>query len=200
MKERRAVSRRGETKERILDISTNVFFENGYEATSVKMILEEAKIVTGSFYHFFPSKEALFEAVIERFLTDYASRVCVILVDEQLSAKEQLSIFLFEIQSTFCSFNQKLQGQKLHWTVQYALLNRTLEAMISPFAQMLERHIGDRTIRSRFDVNALTLAAVIIHGIEAILTNGKNEGMEEKLMEYIQLMLEIDQAGEQKHE
>ena len=68
MKERRAVSRRGETKERILDISTNVFFENGYEATSVKMILEEAKIVTGSFYHFFPSKEALFEAVIRGFV------------------------------------------------------------------------------------------------------------------------------------
>ena len=53
---------------------TLVFFENGYEAASVKMILAEADAVTGSFYHFFSSKEELFEAVIERFLSEYAEK------------------------------------------------------------------------------------------------------------------------------
>lgn len=53
------MAKKGETREVILDAAEKVFFQNGFEKTSVKMILEEAKIVTGSFYHFFPSKEAL---------------------------------------------------------------------------------------------------------------------------------------------
>ena len=69
------MAKKGETREVILDAAEKVFFQNGFEKTSVKMILEEAKIVTGSFYHFFPSKEALFEAVTERFLNAYAERI-----------------------------------------------------------------------------------------------------------------------------
>lgn len=51
-----------------------VFFEHGYEETSVRMIQEEANVVTGSFYHFFPSKELLFEVVVERFLAGYTEK------------------------------------------------------------------------------------------------------------------------------
>ena len=69
------MAKKGETREVILDAAEKVFFQNGFEKTSVKMILEEAQIVTGSFYHFFPSKEALFEAVTERFLNAYAERI-----------------------------------------------------------------------------------------------------------------------------
>ena len=47
------------------------------------MILAEANVVTGSFYHFFPSKEALFESVIERFLKNYTDRVTNIFTDKK---------------------------------------------------------------------------------------------------------------------
>ena len=43
------MAKKGETREVILDAAEKVFFQNGFEKTSVKMILEEAKIVTGSF-------------------------------------------------------------------------------------------------------------------------------------------------------
>ena len=55
------MAKRGETREKIIAAATKVFFEHGYEDASVKMIIDEAGIVTGSFYHFFPSKEANFE-------------------------------------------------------------------------------------------------------------------------------------------
>ena len=69
------MAKRGETREIIINAATKVFFKYGFERTSVKMILEEAGVVTGSFYHFFPSKEDLFEAVIEKYLQGYSQRI-----------------------------------------------------------------------------------------------------------------------------
>ena len=91
------MAKRGETREKILAAATRVFFEHGFEATSVKMILEEADVVTGSFYHFFPSKEILFEQVIERFLEEYSERVGDILGDENLSLDQTLDTILDEL-------------------------------------------------------------------------------------------------------
>ena len=82
------MAKRGETREVILKAAAKVFFENGFEKTSVKMILSEANIVTGSFYHFFPSKEALFEAVVEEFLKEYSLRVRAILEDDTLEIEQ----------------------------------------------------------------------------------------------------------------
>ena len=56
------------TKEVLLVTATQLFSENGYEATGVRDILQSCGVSTGSFYHFFSSKESIFEAVIERYL------------------------------------------------------------------------------------------------------------------------------------
>jgi AcrR family transcriptional regulator len=46
-----------ELKERVLEISRNLFIQQGYSKTTIKQILEEADITTGSLYHFFQNKE-----------------------------------------------------------------------------------------------------------------------------------------------
>ncbi|MGN0325673.1 MAG: TetR/AcrR family transcriptional regulator [Lachnospiraceae bacterium] len=163
------MAKRGETREKILNIATKVFFEHGFEATSVKMILDEADVVTGSFYHFFPSKEALFESVVEKYLQDYTQKVCSILSDETLSIDVQFNLFMSELQNASKTYYNELQGNKLHWTMQHALHNKTVEAMVLPLSEMLGRHIKAGTIQSRLDVDTVTLAAIIIKSIEAII-------------------------------
>ena len=64
------------------------------------MILEEAGVVTGSFYHFFPSKEDLFEAVIEKYLQGYSQRIGDILSDESLSMEQIVDKVLEELDRT----------------------------------------------------------------------------------------------------
>jgi TetR/AcrR family transcriptional regulator, transcriptional repressor for nem operon len=54
-----------DTRRRILEVAFRLFHEQGYHATSVATILREAGINSGSLYHFFASKEALLEAVLE---------------------------------------------------------------------------------------------------------------------------------------
>ncbi len=169
------MAKRGETREKILAAATEMFFTNGYEATSVKMILEKAGIVTGSFYHFFSSKEELFEAVVENFLQSYTDRVSAILNDETLDFHIQLQCFFQELKKSSAVYYDVLQGNKLHWTIEYALHNKTVEMLIAPIARLLDRQLQAGRMESRLQISNDTLAAVIVHGIEAILHSGEDD-------------------------
>ena len=53
-----------QTIERILDVSSKLFFEKGYENTSVQDILDElGDLSKGAIYHHFKSKEDIFDAI-----------------------------------------------------------------------------------------------------------------------------------------
>jgi len=56
------------TRDRILEAARYLFWEKGYAATGMAEILERADANAGSFYHFFPGKEALLLAVLETYL------------------------------------------------------------------------------------------------------------------------------------
>lgn len=61
----RNVTKGDATKERLLEIAAELFGMQGYEATSVESVLSQAGVSRGSLYHHFPSKSALFAAVVE---------------------------------------------------------------------------------------------------------------------------------------
>ncbi|ACK52322.1 transcriptional regulator, TetR family [Methylocella silvestris BL2] len=56
--------------EHIIDVATRLFLETGFEATSVDLIAETARISKQTFYARFVSKEVLFAAVILKRISD----------------------------------------------------------------------------------------------------------------------------------
>lgn len=52
-------------KQELLDIAYRMFIQKGYEETSIDEIIAEANIAKGTYYYYFPSKEATLEAVID---------------------------------------------------------------------------------------------------------------------------------------
>lgn len=62
-----AAERRGEhTRERILDAAEGLFADRGFDGTTLRDVAGRVGIRTPSLYNHFPSKEALYTAVIER--------------------------------------------------------------------------------------------------------------------------------------
>ena len=61
-------SKTTQTRERIIEAARYLFWERGYGAASVSDILSRAEANSGSFYHFFDSKEALLRVVLETYL------------------------------------------------------------------------------------------------------------------------------------
>jgi AcrR family transcriptional regulator len=58
--------------ERILDTAAQVFAEVGFEAASTNVIAARAGIPIGSVYQFFPNKDAIAEALADRFVQHLA--------------------------------------------------------------------------------------------------------------------------------
>lgn len=57
-----------DTRDRLLDAAMRLFWEKGYRSTSVADILAAADANSGSLYHFFPTKQELLIAVLDRYV------------------------------------------------------------------------------------------------------------------------------------
>ncbi|HAG42615.1 MAG TPA: TetR/AcrR family transcriptional regulator, partial [Clostridium sp.] len=55
-----------ETREQILDISSRLFIEKGYEKTSIQDIINKLQMSKGAIYHHFKSKEEILQGVLDR--------------------------------------------------------------------------------------------------------------------------------------
>src|SRR5437868_6033482 len=56
------------TRDRLIESARYLFWERGFAGTSMADLLTHAGVNSGSFYHFFESKEALLRAVLEIYL------------------------------------------------------------------------------------------------------------------------------------
>jgi TetR/AcrR family transcriptional regulator, transcriptional repressor for nem operon len=56
------------TRDRLIESARYLFWARGFAGTSMAELLAHAEVNSGSFYHFFDSKEALLRAVLEGYL------------------------------------------------------------------------------------------------------------------------------------
>jgi AcrR family transcriptional regulator len=85
LKEQAYAVRRNE----ILDAALRLVYTRGYEQMTIQDILDDLQISKGAFYHYFDSKTALLEALIERMLQEAVQIITPIIDDPHLSALEK---------------------------------------------------------------------------------------------------------------
>jgi TetR/AcrR family transcriptional repressor of nem operon len=61
------------SREHILLTSLQLFLKKGYKEVTMKEIVDKSRFSKGAFYHYFNSKEQLFEQVIEFFLGEFTN-------------------------------------------------------------------------------------------------------------------------------
>ena len=59
--------KRQSTKSRIVKAAWNLFYKNGYDATTVDDIIAASKTSKGTFYHYFKGKDALLSSLSNLF-------------------------------------------------------------------------------------------------------------------------------------
>ncbi len=74
----------------ILDAARQMVYTKGYEQMSIQDMLDALKISKGAFYHYFDSKQALLDGLIERMLDEADQILQPIVDDQELSAIEKL--------------------------------------------------------------------------------------------------------------
>jgi len=84
----------------IIDTAERLFYQKGYEETSVQDVLDELHLSKGGFYHHFESKLSLLEAICEKRTISAFEESERILSESNLNAVEKLNL-LFGTSSIF---------------------------------------------------------------------------------------------------
>ena len=83
-----------EKRNAILDVAQRLIYTKGYEQMTIQDILDDLQISKGAFYHYFDSKQALLEAMIERMGEEMEQLLLLIVHDPMLSALDKFQRFL----------------------------------------------------------------------------------------------------------
>lgn len=87
-------------RKEILDATHRLLFTKGYEEMSIQDVINEVQISSGAFHHYFSSRNALLEALIQKIQEESEKPLLPIVHDPHLSALEKLKGF-------FNTFDQK---------------------------------------------------------------------------------------------
>lgn len=180
--------------------------EYGFEQTSIRRIIQEAGGEIGMFYHYFKSKQEIFDIAVQYYLDKYVESCKQIAEDQNKSIAEQLSEMAELLKKASMEYTILMKDQSMHWTVQHALHARTLKSLEPYMAIILQRGIYEGTAKNVLGLQIDTLAACVIHGIEGILHvhDGKElkeedmKQIEEDVYEFVGHMLQISMKKEGK--
>lgn len=90
-------------RQHILDTASIIIATKGFTAMGLNELLQTAGVPKGSFYHYFASKEAFGEALLESYFATYLEELDAILGRTGASAQERLlAYFLFWTETQSC--------------------------------------------------------------------------------------------------
>lgn len=170
----------GGKRDEIIDAATELFFTEGFESTSVRKVLKAVNGEIGMFYHYFSSKEELFDVCTDRFFRQYAENF------EKMSAETETPEMLVE---QFLPAYEKAMEQyriaqnRMHWTIRMAFHERTLLSLIPSVTKLL--------VRSGYSgIYPLDIAATkVTADVSAVIHSSSFEKMSEE--EKKQLLLQV---------
>lgn len=90
----RIVKEHSVRRNEILDAAQRLIYTKGYEQMTIQDILDDLQISKGAFYHYFDSKQALLEALVERIGEEAIRLLLPIVHDPLLPALEKLQRYL----------------------------------------------------------------------------------------------------------
>ncbi len=66
---------KAQNRRAILEAAQEVFTEMGYGAASIRDVIRRTALASGTFYNYFPDKQSVFQAVLERHTTELRRRL-----------------------------------------------------------------------------------------------------------------------------
>lgn len=143
----RTVKAPEERRRELLDCAQRLFFERGYDGTSVGDIIATAGVSKGAFYHYFASKEAVVDAIAER-LVDQGLELARAADDPHLGAIERL--------------NRLFASSRRLKVDQAPVIRASVAVMFRP-ENLLLRH---RITRATIDRVVPVIAPIIAQGVD----------------------------------
>jgi AcrR family transcriptional regulator len=163
-------------KAELVDASTKLFLQKGYDNTMVSDIVKHVGVAQGTFYYYFETKEEVLDAALERMLREGVDRVARLAADESQSPAQRLEGFFrmlfsprgsMEVSSRYSGFLQDpaVHGRMEH--VRFGMLHKALTGLLDTGAESGD--FAPLKFPGEAAEIALRGAAALVHERKAIL-------------------------------
>lgn len=146
----------------ILDTAERLFAQNGFDGVSTKKIAEQAGVTIGALYHYFKSKESVYDAVIARAFSRHSALPEGFFSTAESKEKKLAKLIAWFVENLTASksFGQLFQREILDSKSNNAekLVNKYFEKPYSLFRKLL----GDLLPNSNQDAAFATALALCI--------------------------------------
>jgi len=155
----------------ILDVTRQLVYTKGYEQMSIQDILDALKISKGAFYHYFDSKPALLEALIDRMGDEAEATIFPLLDDPKLPALEKLHrYFSAAVQWKAAQKNYMLALLRTWYSDENAITRqkvfaKMLKRVAPHFSGVIRQGIREGTLTTAFPDQATEISLYLILGL-----------------------------------
>ncbi len=156
----------------IIDSSFLLFFESGFCNVNLQMMLQQADVSKGTFYHYFKSKDGVIESCYEHVMTSFLKQVDDVLSSADMSLAEKLTFFI-------------------RWPSSYILLDADgIKLSVAEFMSSSGNHELKQTFESRYvDIIVEPLRKLLLHANQKGESQLTYPEMSAKLLAMIMLPL-----------
>ena len=172
-----------DVKQHILDTGRSIILGKGFSAVGLNEILSTAQVPKGSFYHYFKSKEAFGEALVDGYVADYLAQVDRLLQPDGPPAAERLMRYWrswmtpADSQSAECNcLVVKLSGEvsDMSEAMRAALLRGT-NLIIERLGNCIAQGLADGSLTGTLDAQHTALTLYELWLGAALLTKVRRE-------------------------
>lgn len=170
-------------RQELIDIAAALFAEKGYEAVSVRDILEVVNGAPGMFYYYFKSKQEIYMAAMEQYITRRLERKCKIMEDEEVPFENKLPVFRNMVEEDIQGYVDRFvpQDDASISDNSYKLydLVHMLGRMVVPYSKFILQGIRENKLKNHFHIteeNVQAFATFVLYGAWGMIYNNKFTG------------------------
>jgi AcrR family transcriptional regulator len=159
-------------REAFLDVAQRLVQTKGYEAMSIQDVLDELEASKGAFYHYFDSKQALLEAVVDRFADGAIATLAPVLSDANLPALRKLERIFTGIASFKAQQKEFVLAMIEVWNsdgnaiVREKLRRLTVNRLVPLLSVVIEQGIAERTFAVQSPEETAVVLTSLMQGFQ----------------------------------
>jgi AcrR family transcriptional regulator len=172
-------------REAFVDAAQALILTRGYDRFSIQDILDAAGASKGAFYHYFDSKEALLDAVIDRMADQGIARVQPLLDDQSLTAPQKLQAVFGGIAEFKAERKDLIMGFLRVWSsddnaiVRERLRRLVARRQLDLLDRIVKQGLAENSFASRYPDRLARVLVTFMAGMSELATElwvGRQDG------------------------
>ncbi len=166
-------------KQEFLNAALDLFYEKGYEKTTINDIINKVEVSKGAFYHYFISKEEVIETIADEYTDKILSIVKKVVERKDINALEKLNLAIEQVQKQKKRESEKRRKIKralgFHNDENLKLKKKISDKMSDKFTPYYQKIIDEAIEQGIFDVPKSKELAIFLLSVVQILNTSIDE-------------------------